>query len=161
MLRRTLFLAAAVVPLVAACAPSLDHLELVEPSRPDGAPAPVPPEVWIADPPSTGAGDPATPEFAPYDRRPVLENGSDVERALRKLYPPLLKRERIGGRVLLWLWVDEYGIVQEARIDEPSGHTELDFTAVRIARIMRFEPAARDGEPLPVWIRIPMTFESR
>lgn len=140
------------------CSPSLQGVEFIEPQRPADAPPAAEPSDPTVRPSQALADSLGEPRFIPYDQPPVLQNGREVENALRQLYPPLLKKEAIGGVTTVWVWVDEYGVVTDTRVNRPSGYTELDFTAVRIARIMRFEPASHRGDPVAVWISIPITF---
>lgn len=151
------------LPLVLAslawgCAPSLQGVEYVEPRRPTDAPAAAEPSDPKVQPSQALADSLGQPRFIAYDQPPVLQNGRQVASALRQLYPPKLKEAGIGGVTRVWVWVDEYGVVDEARVHTPSGYTDLDFTAVRLARIMRFAPATLRGEPQAVWTSIPVTF---
>ena len=104
------------------------------------------------------ATDAAEPEYVPVDVPPLLTNAEDIRDLLQELYPALLKEEGVGGRVMLWMWVDEAGTVTETRIQESSGHDALDEAAQQVAASMVFTPAENKGDPVAVWIAQPIDF---
>jgi periplasmic protein TonB len=61
----------------------------------------------------------------------------------------------------VYFLIDEEGVVAEAQVEQASGHQALDQAAVRVARQFRFSPALNRGEPVPVWVQIPIRFETR
>ncbi len=101
------------------------------------------------------------PVFTPYTVAPELRNRDDVARALEREYPSLLRDAGIGGRVVVWLFIDEEGTVQNTRVNEPSGHTSLDEAALRVANVMQFSPAMNRDKKVPVWVSLPITFQTR
>jgi TonB family protein len=112
---------------------------------------------------SRTAADPdpaADPVFTPMTVRPQLRNGPEVVQALRDHYPPLLRDAGVSGTATVWLFIDEEGAVQEARLHEGSGHAALDQAALRVARTMEFTPAYNRDVRVPVWVSLPMTFET-
>lgn len=104
------------------------------------------------------ASEPGPTPYEPYDVRPDIINSSEVVAALDREYPPLLWRAGIGGTVLVWFYIDEEATVQDIRIRESSGHEALDRAALRVAEVFEFTPALNDGEPVPVWIALPISF---
>lgn len=90
---------------------------------------------------------------------PGLINRAEIGRLLGEAYPPLLRDAGIGGRAALWLFIDEAGVVREARLAETSGYEGLDRAAEQVARRMRFNPAKNEGRPVATWIQVPITFQ--
>jgi len=92
------------------------------------------------------------------DTQPVLGNVRDVRRLLERSYPNDLKRAGISGRVGLWLWINESGIVERRKVRTSSGNDDLDRAALAVADGMRFDPAMSDGRPRAVWVSQWVTF---
>jgi len=67
------------------------------------------------------------------------------------------RRAKYQGTVLLWLIVDTSGQVLDVRITTPLG-MGLDEKAVEAVRKWQFEPAKKNGEPVPVQIAIETDF---
>ena len=101
----------------------------------------------------------AAPVFTPMTVRPEILNRSEVLRALMREYPPLLRDAGIGGTVEVWFFISENGTVTNSRISEPSAYTQLNEAALRVARVFQFSPARNRERMVPVWIRLPITFE--
>ncbi len=53
----------------------------------------------------------AAPVFTPMTLRPEIKNRREVEAALRRLYPPILRNAGIGGQVVVWFFVSKEGTV--------------------------------------------------
>jgi protein TonB len=97
-----------------------------------------------------------------------VDQGATVDRLPSTLpvnpeppYPEELRRQRIGGQVLLWLAIEADGTVAEIRVDKSSGYPALDDSAVKTVRLWRFEPARRGGRPVRFEVRLPITFSIR
>jgi protein TonB len=115
-------------------------------------------------PPPTGSGDVdigAQPTFTPYTVGPEITNRTEVQRALEREYPPLLRDAGIGGTVTVWFFIDEEGRVQDRRLQESSGHSQLDEAAMDVATVMRFTAALNRDKKVPVWVTFPITFQVR
>lgn len=91
----------------------------------------------------------------PPDEYPVLQNPE-----LPFRYPPGLYDQKVQANVTLRLFIDSVGRVlpESTRVEEPSGHRQLDSAAVTGARALRFAPARRDGRPLAVSALFPIYF---
>ena len=100
----------------------------------------------------------AAPTFTPYTVKPGLKNEREVQRALEREYPPLLRDAGIGGTVRVHFFITEEGVVQDTRIDQSSGHSALDEAALRVADVFEFTPALNRDKKVPVWISLPITF---
>ena len=111
----------------------------------------------------TGASEDlaAAPQFTPMTVRPDIKNRGELERAMIREYPPLLRDAGIGGTVQVWFFIDESGVVQDTRIDQSSGHKALDDAALKVADIIQFTPALNRDKRVPVWISLPIKFTTR
>ncbi len=103
----------------------------------------------------------AAPTFTPYTVAPDMKNRAEVQKAIEREYPPLLRDAGIGGRVLVWFFIDENGVVQNSDIKESSGHDALDQAALTVARVAQFTPALNRDKQVPVWISLYITFQTR
>lgn len=111
---------------------------------------------------TTRTSDMATrPSGGGTSRAPKLRNRSSVAQALVGQYPPQLRRHGIGGTTNVHFRVETDGRVTHKLISATSGYCELDIAAVNVAKVMRFEPALLDGEPVAVWVEVPIIFSSR
>jgi protein TonB len=115
----------------------------------------------LPPPPSEVKADiAAAPTFTPYTVRPDIKNRVEVQRALEREYPPLLRDAGLGGVVLVWFFIDEEGRVVRTLVHESSGYVELDSAALKVADIIEFTPALNRDKRVPVWISLPITFRS-
>lgn len=113
--------------------------------------------------PTTSASDDvsAAPTFTPMTVAPQLENQPEVQRALTRNYPPILRDAGIGGRATVWFFIDENGRVVKTQLNESSGYEQLDQAAMQVAEVMQFSPAWNRDKKVQVWVSIPIAFESR
>ncbi len=100
----------------------------------------------------------AGPTFTPFTVSPDLKNEREVQRALEREYPPLLRDAGIGGQVIVWFFLDEDGRVIDTQVQKSSGHTTLDNAALAVADIMQFTPALNRDKRVKVWVQFPITF---
>jgi TonB family protein len=101
------------------------------------------------------------PVFTPYTVAPRLVNTGEVQRALERRYPPLLRNAGIGGQVVVWFFIDETGRVVNNQIKNSSGYPTLDEAALMVAEMMRFEPALNRDQRVSVWVAIPLKFDTK
>jgi periplasmic protein TonB len=122
-----------------------------------------PPDLITAPPAASGAADElaATPRFMRMEVRPELLNQRDLERLLQRHYPPLLRDAGVGGRPIIWFFIDTDGRVLDARLHTSSGYVQLDEAALQIAPQMRFSPAMNRNQRIQVWVEIPIVFSAR
>jgi TonB family protein len=94
------------------------------------------------------------PEPRP-DEMPALLNAE-----LPFRYPGALYARKVQGNVMLQLRIDRDGRVvpDSTRLDETSGHYELDSAALNGSRELHFVPAKLHGEPVSVSILFPVYF---
>lgn len=109
-------------------------------------------------PPPQGAAASDMPSYIPRDVEPRLKNGREIQRLLERLYPPMLREAGIGGRVLLWVFVDEKGSAVKSQVHTTSGYPALDNAAMQIVESMEFSPAMNRDKPVGVWIAQPIDF---
>lgn len=108
-------------------------------------------------PPAAPAGEEATP----HDVNPTLKDRRRAGRIIERYYPQELKNRRVEGTVEVWVYIDVEGKVQESRVNTSSGDERLDNAALRAAREFEFNPAQNRGDPVPVWVSVPITFSVR
>lgn len=99
--------------------------------------------------------------FTPAMTPPSLINSKEVAQALHRHYPPLLRDAGIGGTVGVLYWIDEAGRVARTELAETSGHPALDEAALRVAEVLEFTPARKEGEPVGVVVSIPISFRTQ
>lgn len=115
----------------------------------------------LPPPPSPVANDSSQVRFIPYDTPPQLRNGEEIARVLRREYPSGLRRAGVEGRVLLWMYVDETGLVTRTEVKQSSGSPALDDAALRVADRMRFRPATNRDRKTAVWVQQWVSFRIR
>jgi len=123
-----------------------------EDNQPDDLPPP---------PSDSGAGLGDQPTFTPFTVAPEVRNRAEVQRVLQREYPSTLRDAGIGGTVLMHFFIDEEGRVQNTVVAESSGYAALDQAAERVANAFEFSPALNRDQRVPVWIQIPITFQTR
>lgn len=103
-------------------------------------------------PPPQTASPNERPSFIPYTVAPVLKNREEVLRFLERVYPSTLRSAGIGGAVVLWLYIDEQGMVQRSVVAESSGYAQLDEAAQEVADRMVWKPAMNRDKKTAVWL---------
>jgi len=98
------------------------------------------------------------PVYIARDVEPRLRNGPEVRLLLKKLYPPMLREAGIGGRVVLWVFVETDGSAGVCQVHQTSGYPALDQAATQVAEKMVFDPALSRDRPVAVWIAQPIDF---
>ena len=101
----------------------------------------------------------AAPVFTPMTVRPEIRNRGEVQAALMREYPPILRDSGIGGTVVVWFFITEEGIVQDKRVSQTSGQAQFDEAALKVADVFRFTPALNRDQRVQVWIEVPITFQ--
>jgi protein TonB len=99
--------------------------------------------------------------FTPFTVKPGIKNRTQVQAALIREYPPLLRDAGIGGTTLVWFQIDEEGVVVQTEVKTSSGHDALDRAALEVAGIIEFTPALNRDKRVSVWIALPITFTVR
>ena len=108
------------------------------------------------------AGRPAGAQSLPAGVYRAGDDGVTFPRAVRQVapvYPIEAMRAGIHGVVRLEAIVGADGSVEDVRVVQSLDRVHgLDAEAVRTARAWRFEPGLKDGAPVPVALKIEMTF---
>lgn len=76
-------------------------------------------------------------------------------------YPQEARRRGVEGEVRLRVEVLSDGRVGQAEVRDSSGHEILDRAALTTVKQWRFIPAKKGGDPIPVWVNIPIKFQLR
>jgi len=93
------------------------------------------------------ASAPASPRFdADY-----LDNAKPV-------YPPISRREREQGKVLLHVYVEASGAAGKVELGTGSGYERLDKAALAAVSRWRFVPARQGSEAMAAWVTVPIIF---
>jgi len=100
----------------------------------------------------------ANPVFTPMTVRPEIRNRAEVQAALMREYPTILRDAGIGGTVVVWFYVSDEGVVWDRRVSQSSGQAQFDAAALAVAGVIQFTPAMNGSEPVAVWIEVPITF---
>lgn len=74
------------------------------------------------------------------------------------VYPPLSRRLREEGRVVLRVLVNATGLVDEIEIVNRSGFARLDEAAREAVRRWKFAPARAGGQAVAGWALVPIAF---
>ncbi len=112
----------------------------------------------LPPPPSDVARLGEQPVFTPYTVRPEYRSMAEAIRIVERHYPKLLKDAGIGGTVMVWVFIDTEGVVQNAKVQKGSGNSALDEAALTASHEIRFTPALNRDKKVPVWVAIPISF---
>jgi protein TonB len=158
----------------------MDLAEEIPPPPPPPPPPPSPPRVPVVEsiaetmvetdtPPEQTVVAPATlitpvpvrpsDEYLPMHKvsEPAQFNEREIAAAI--VYPEIAKRSGVEGQVILELFVDRNGLVQQIRIlkETPPGRG-FGEAAVKAFTGRRGVPARANGEPVSMRYRYPVTF---
>lgn len=73
-------------------------------------------------------------------------------------YPPLSRKLREEGQVLLRVRVTAEGRAEQVNLHRPSGFERLDERALQTVRQWQFMPARQGGKPVDAWVIVPIQF---
>jgi len=77
------------------------------------------------------------------------------------VYPPLSRRMREEGRVMLRVFVEANGRASQVQIKAGSGAPRLDQAAQDAVSRWKFIPARRGAEAVGAWVLVPIVFNLR
>jgi TonB family protein len=98
-------------------------------------------------------------EISAVEEDPRLTNRDDVIREMTRSYPAEMRRSGTGGEVELRLRVFASGQVDARSITVVSSTNPVfDEPARTVAAMMRFTPARVNGQPVNVWVSVPIDF---
>jgi TonB family protein len=72
-------------------------------------------------------------------------------------YSELARSLKFGAEVVLSCVITKEGVASNIKIERPAG-LGLDEKAIEAVRTWRFEPAMRNGDPVPVLISVEVEF---
>jgi len=173
---------AAIAPL----APVVPKKQLVEkPPAPVPPPAPAPvapqappaaePEPQPAPPVETEAAasmpsevDPLPANQAPDTQKIQQRHATDQAAVTASVpiyhlnpppvYPAVARRRSYEGTVVIDVLVDRQGRAAQVKIAHGSGYEILDRSALKSVKQWRFEPGRRFGQPVEMWVQVPVRF---
>ena len=96
---------------------------------------------------------------AACERKPVVETQPVPLTQVAFQYPEELWDAGVEGKTVLAILVDTAGAVDSVRVETPSRHPAFDSAAIAGTDSLRFEPARRDGTPVPKWVLLPVEFD--
>lgn len=90
----------------------------------------------------------------------AVDKAPEMIKAGTAIYPEIVKKAGIEGKVYLQLLVDFDGHIKMAVVAKSSGNTALDEAAVAAGKQCIFTPAlAPGGKAVRVWVMWPVTFK--
>lgn len=123
-------------------APELAKLEPSAPTTSVSAPAPATPPA-----PVQSVAAPTPPRFdADYFDNPAPN------------YPPISRRNREAGRVLLHVLVEASGLPAKVEVRTSSGFERLDKAAIAAVSRWKFVPARQGSDAVAAWVLVPIDF---
>ena len=162
---------APVAPLEPESKPEPPQLEsMIQPPPPDLPPPafPVPPPppakpVVQSKPPPPQPQQQAAPS-APT--APVQSTGPKTVQASQvayvnppqPIYPARSRRQGEKGTVMIRVLIDTAGMPAQATVQNSSGFTALDESALSAVKAARFRPYTEGGVPQAVWVLVPINF---
>jgi protein TonB len=157
----------AAAPPAATPAPKAPEKEWVKPTIGQTAPVPTKPSEPEKPEPPAPAGPPGPPSSGEYGegdgsiaqvtKLPMLLNLGDLSAILRRFYPEAARDERREGTVVIDLHVDTTGRVTSVDIAR-SASQDFDQAARRVGLLLRFSPAYKGAEKVPVRLRQAIRF---
>ena len=78
---------------------------------------------------------------------------------LQPVYPSSLLSKGVGGRVVVTCVVDDVGRVASTRVQQSSGHAELDKAAINAVNKWKFKPGTKGGRKVKSSCNVPFNFE--
>ena len=92
-------------------------------------------------------------EFVEYTEAP------EPVHTVAPVYPDRAKIDGVCGTVYVDIYIDTRGTVTETRVKEGiDGYPEFGEAAENALRQWKFKPAELDGDPVAVWVVIPVKF---
>jgi len=122
----------------------------------------VPDQVVVAPGSLTASVAHSWDDYLPIHQVSEPPKFDEKEIAAALVYPPIALRSAIEGRVILELFVDRNGLVQQVRIlQENPQERGFGEAAVRAFAGRRGTPALANGEPVSARYRYPVSFRIR
>jgi TonB family protein len=149
------------IPAPAVAAPAAVEPTLVAPTEVPTAPPTARPEPTAAptEPPPVEAPRPAAVPVRETEvqRGDLVGPGAGVVEpqllsSPRVVYPPMARQQRVGGRVVVLVLVDETGRVIESRLQQGvEGQAAVNEAVLSAIKTARFRAASKNGIPVKMW----------
>ncbi len=96
--------------------------------------------------------------FQPYDNAPFPIGGfKAIQQNLH--YPEIARKAGIEGQVIVQVLISEEGDVLDTRIMKSLGKSGCDEAALNAVKSVKWQPALNKGQPVKVWVAIPVVFK--
>lgn len=93
------------------------------------------------------------------EERPSLQNASEMQRVLQRLYPSMLRDSGITGQTMLKFVIDTNGRVENGSVEVlNTSHEGFASASVQAADKFKFRPAKIGGRPVRVSITMPISW---
>jgi periplasmic protein TonB len=112
-----------------------------------------------ASPPTVASTAPATPPVPAKPKVELPSSDADYLSNPAPPYPPVSKRLKEQGRVLLRVFVSAEGSAMQVELRQTSGFERLDTIAIETVKRWKFVPGKRDGVVEAMWVTVPIIFE--
>lgn len=74
-------------------------------------------------------------------------------------YPRKLLKKKVTGRVLVSAMIDENGSVASTEVQQSSGHSSMDSSAMNAVKRWRFKPGIKSGRKVRSKVVVPINFK--
>lgn len=101
--------------------------------------------------------EPSLDDFVAVEEEPKYD---DVALQRRVQYPDMARRNGIEGIVLVGALIGKNGSIEKIQIIETDNEI-LNESAIRAVRETTFTPAKQNGQPVRLWVRIPIRYRLR
>ena len=148
-------------PTIAPTPESATPAPALQTPEPTSVPVPTEPPVATPAPRNTEA----TPARPSVQRGDLVAIGPGVISPVlvsidKPQYPPIARRLKAQGEVVVSMLVDENGRVAEARLTRPYPQdVGFNEAAMAAARTATFRPATKEGVPVKVWFQLKIPFK--
>ena len=133
-------------------------------------PAPARQDATTTSQPQAAVSKPAEqpqeePSAASVKEGDLVEMAHDVVKPeiinrVQAAYPPVAKKQKVQGTVILSILVSEAGEVSDIKVLRGAGGASgLNEAAVAAAKKWKFRPAVKDGKRVKVWTTFPVSFK--
>jgi len=101
--------------------------------------------------------EPSLDDFTAVEEEPKYD---DIALQRRVQYPDMARRNGIEGQVLVGALISKSGSIEKIQVID-SDNEMLNESAIRAVRETTFTPAKQNGQPVRLWVRIPIRFRLR
>ena len=99
-----------------------------------------------------GAGNGPLTGNVDVDAKPRITKRAKVE------YPEVARRKKLTGQVVVRFHLDENGTISRLAVMQAEPAGIFDDAAVAAVKKWKFQPATKDGKPVPYWVELPIHF---